>query len=72
MFSINSYIQGQIHDFEKEGALVILVAKQLGYGGHLNPPKWVWVKSLKAFPIWALTNTRIANTYVIIPSDFAW
>ena len=57
-------------DFQKEGALVILVAKQLGDSrGVVSPPNWVWGKALEALAIQAFTSTRIANTYVIIPSD---
>ena len=65
-------IQGWIQDFEKEGALVILVTKQLGDSrGAVSPPSGDWGKAPEAFAIRAFTSTRIANTYVIISSDFA-
>ena len=58
--------------FEKEGALVILVAKQLGgFKRTVSPQSGVWGKAPEAFAIQAFTSTRIANIYVIIPSDFA-
>ena len=65
--------QRQIQDFEKEEALVIPVEKQLGDSrGAVCSPSGVWGKVPEAFATRAFTSTRTVNTYVIIPSDFAF
>ena len=56
-----------MQDFENEGALAILVAKQLGVLGRACPPSGVWSEAPEAFTIWVFTSTRTANTYVITP-----
>ena len=43
-----------------------------GLGGAVIPPSGVWGQVSEAFAIWVFTSTRKANTYVIIPSDFAF
>ena len=65
--------QGQIQDFEKEGALVIPVEKQLGDSrGAVCSPSRDWGKVPEAFTTRAFTSTGTVNTYVIIASDFAF
>ena len=65
--------QGQIQDFEKEGALVIPVEKQLGDSrGAICCPSGVWGKVPEALATRAFTSIRRVNTYVEIPSDFAF
>ena len=66
---IRHTIQERIQDFEKEDALVSLVAKQLGGDsrGAVSPPSGDWGKAPETFAIRAFTSARIANTYVIIP-----
>ena len=39
--------------------------------GAVSPPSGIWGKAPEAFAIRVFTSTRIANTYVIIRSDFA-